>query len=231
MRITTAIFIKQSNDIFKNMGVLVQFIVFPGMAFVMTQLVDMNLADLSDSFFISTFASMFIGMTLISASATAIAEDREKKSLCFLMMAGVKSHQYLMGVGGVFLVFTLIVGSTFAVMMTELSIVERLFMLVSLILGAIASIFFGAIIGMISKNEQSAVSLGTAVGMFMGFGPMIATFNETVRKIFSIFYTMNFIYYDFYTTDITRQLIVLSVNIVVLAIVFAWVYRKWGLRT
>ena len=174
MRITTAIFIKQSNDILKNMGVLVQFIVFPGMAFVIVQLVDMDLDGLSDSFFISTFASMFIGMTLISASATAIAEDREKKSLRFLMMAGVKSHQYLMGVGGVFLVFTLIVGSTFAAIMPELSIVERLFMLVSLMLGAIASILLGAVIGMLSKNKQESRKKRNIASWFAeGFGAVL----------------------------------------------------------
>ena len=35
---------------FKNMGVLVQFIVFPGMAFVMTHLVGMRIDNLPNSF-------------------------------------------------------------------------------------------------------------------------------------------------------------------------------------
>jgi len=226
-----AIFIKQTQDTLKNMGVLVQFIVFPVMAFIMTRFVDVGVGDMSDAFFIIIFASMFIGMTLISSSAVAIAEDREKKSLRFLMMAGVKSHHYLMGVGGVFLVFALVVGSAFVVMMGEISFIERLIMLTSMMLGAIASILFGGIIGMITKNEQSAVSLSTAAGMIMGFGPMIGMFNENIEKIFSIFYTSNFIYADFSTEGIIGHMIVILGNILVLALLFGWVYKKRGLRT
>lgn len=60
-------------------------------------------------------------------------------------------------------------------------------------LGAVASTLWGAIIGMIVKNEQAAISLGTTVGMIMGFGPMVAIFNETIVNVFSsIFYTLNF---------------------------------------
>ena len=83
---------------------------------------------------------------------------------------------------------------------------------------------------MISKNEQSAVSLGTAAGMFIGFGPMIAEFNENVGRIFSIFYTRNFIYYGFYTDDIARRIMVILVNIAVLMLIFTWVYSKRKLR-
>jgi ABC-type Na+ efflux pump permease subunit len=39
MRNVKAIFKKQLKDIIKNMGVLVQFIIFPAVAFAMTELV------------------------------------------------------------------------------------------------------------------------------------------------------------------------------------------------
>lgn len=44
---------------------------------------------MDDNHFVTMFATMFIGMSLISAVSAVIAEDREKKSRRFLMIAGV----------------------------------------------------------------------------------------------------------------------------------------------
>jgi len=230
MNSVIAIFIKQIQDTLKNKGVLLQAITFPALAFVLTNFVELP-HDIPDSMFISLFAIMFIGLVVISNSATIIAEDRERKSLRFLMMAGVKSYQYLMGIGGVLLIFALAVGSLFAIMMPGFSLMERLIFLGSLMLGAVASIFLGAIIGMFAKNEQSSISLSMTVGMIMGFGPMVAAFNETTGRMFSIFYTMNFIYNFGEYSNMTRNLSVILINIAALAVVFAWVYGKRGLRT
>ena len=229
MQSIVAIFIKQMQDILKNKGVLLQAITFPALAFVLTNFVELP-HDIPDSMFISLFAIMFVGLVMISNSATIIAEDRERKSLRFLMMAGVKSHQYLMGIGGVLMIFALAVGLLFAVMMPNFILVERFIFLGSLMLGAIASIFLGAIVGMLAKNEQSSVSLSMTVGMLMGFGPMVAAFNETTGRLFSIFYTMNFIYHFGEYANITRNLNVILINIAVLAVIFALVYGKRGLK-
>ena len=230
MRSASAIFIKQVQDILKNKGVLLQAISFPVMAFVLTNFVELP-HDIPDTMFISLFAIMFIGLVIISNSATIIAEDRERKCLRFLMMAGVKSHQYLTGIGGVLLLFSLAVGAIFAAMMPGFTLIERLIFLGSLMLGAVASILLGAIVGMLAKNEQSSISLSMTVGMFMGFGPMVAAFNETTGRLFSIFYTMNFIYHFGAYANMNRSLTIIMINIVVLALVFAWVYKKRGLRT
>lgn len=230
MRSVAAIFIKQSQDVFRNMGVLVQFFVFPGMAFIMTWVLNIQMDGISDTFFISIFASMFVGMTIISATATTIAEDREKKSLRFLLMAGVKSYQYLIGIGGVFILFALVANVFFVIMIPGLLILERLVMLFSLLLGVIASVLIGAIIGMVSKNEQSAISIGSAVGMVLGFGPLLATFSEGIKNCLCFFYSMNFVFDDFRMVNIVVRLIIILVNIFILVLIFAWLYRKRGLN-
>jgi len=226
-----AIFIKQSQDIFKNKGVLIQFIIFPVIAFLMINVVDEVSMGMDDNYFVTMFATMFVGMSLISTVSAVIAEDREKKSLRFLMMAGVKSHQYLLGIGGFFLVCAIIVSILFTTMMYNFPIIEKLTFLGSLMLGSVASILWGAIIGMIVKNEQAAISLGTTVGMIMGFGPMVATFNETIANVFRIFYTMNFIYTEEAFQAIINHLSIMMLNIAVLAVVFVWIYRKRGLTS
>ena len=51
MRSVKAIFSKQLRDIFKNKMVLIQFIVFPIVAFVFTEMVARPMADIPDSVF------------------------------------------------------------------------------------------------------------------------------------------------------------------------------------
>jgi len=223
-----AIFIKQLQDILKNSGVLVQFIIFPLMAFLMTNVINMDMPGMQESFFITMQAGMFVGMTLISTVAAAIAEDREKNSLRFLLMAGVKSHEYLLGIGGVFLACALVVCVAFAIMMPGASIIAMLIMLASLMLGAVASVLIGGSIGLISKNEQEATSLSMAAGMFLGFGPMIAGLsgNQTLERIFRVFYTMNFVSADVRAADALENFGIIFANVIVFAFVFAWVYGK-----
>ena len=224
-----AIFIKQFQDILKNSSTLVQFIIFPVMAFLMTYIVDIDTGGaMPESFFITMKAAMFIGMTLVSTTATVIAEDREKNSLRFLLMAGVKSHEYLLGVGGVVFACALVVSGAFSAMMPNVSVINMLTMFVSLSLGAAASILLGGIIGMKSDNEQSAISISSAAGMVLGFGPMIANLsgNATLENIFGIFYTMNFVYEDIRTTGVVRSFGIILANITVLIFGFAWVYGK-----
>jgi len=224
----TAIYIKQFQDMLKNSGVLTQFVTFPAMAFVMTYVVAVGMPGMSESFFIDMFAAMFVGMALIYAVATPIAEDREKNSLRFLMMAGVKSHEYLLGLGGANFALAMIGCISFALMMPDASIVTMLAMLASLTLGSVASILLGAIIGMLSKSEQEAISYGSLAGVVTGFGPMVANMsgNETLERVFGILYTMNFIGENTSTADALRSMGIIFANIIVFAIVFAWVYGK-----
>jgi len=226
--IATAIFIKQFQDIIKNPGVLVQFVIFPLMAFLMTHVVDIGMPGMPASFFITMNAGMFVGMGLIGAAATAIVEDRERNSLRFLLMAGVKSHEYLMGIGGAILALALVVCSVFAVMMPNASAIAMLVMLASLMLGAMASVLIGAITGLISRNEQEAVSISMVAGMLTGFGPMIANIsgNDTLLRIFRVFYTMNFVHGDTGTSEALRSFGIILANVTVLAAAFAWVYGR-----
>ena len=228
MNSAIAIFTKQFQDIFKNSGVLIQFIIFPLFAFILTNVADMPVEFFADDEFIIMFARMFIGMSLVSTISLTIAEDRQSKALRFLMMAGVKSHEYLLGVGGMFFACALIVNTLFTMMMPSLDILQRSIMLASMMLGSLASLFLGAILGITSKNEQAASSVSMAAGSFLGFGPMIANMsgNETMERVIGIFYTKNFVFNDFQSRDALQSMLIISVNAAVLMTAFAWVYAK-----
>jgi hypothetical protein len=69
------------------------------------------------------------------------------------------------------------------------------------------------------------------LAMILGFGPMAAEFNESVERVFRIFYTqqINVAVNDF-SAGVTRPLIVIWMNISVLVALFAIAYSKKGLR-
>ena len=111
-----AIFTKQVLDIFKNREVLIQFVLFPLVAFAMTELVAKGNDNIPDNMFILMMSSVFVGMSMILTMASIIAEDKERKSLRVLVIAGVKPHEYLLGTGGAIFAASVLVSAVFGFM-------------------------------------------------------------------------------------------------------------------
>ena len=230
MRSIKAIFIKQAKDMIKNPSVLVMFIVFPAVALIMTELIAKSNQDIPNNMFVTMMAAIFAGMGLVTSSCAVIAEDIERKSLRFLIIAGVKPHQYLIGTGGFFLIAGAITSVVFA-LIGDFTIIETIKFLSVMIAGSATSIVLGALIGMLSKNQQAATALSMPIAVIIGFTPMVASFSETVEKYASILYTqqINVIVNDF-SANFAQALMVIAINIVVLLILFIISYRKKGLK-
>jgi len=230
MRSVKAIFTKQFRDIFKNRMVLIQFIIFPLVAFVFTEMVAKPNADIPDSMFVTMFAGIYAGMSVLSTTAGIIAEDRERRSLRFLVMAGVKPYQYILGIGGVIFAASLVVSVVFG-LMGGFRGMDYIKFLTALMLGSIASMLLGAAVGMVSKNQQSATAMAMPLGMILGFTPMLAMFSDTVKNVFGIFYTMQV---DTLVNDnsagFMKPVLIILANVAVLAVLFALAYNKKGLR-
>jgi ABC-2 type transport system permease protein len=231
MRSIKAVFIKHALDIFKNRMVLIQFAVFPIIAFAMTELVAKADDTIPDTMFVTMFAAIFAGRIMLTTTAGIIAEDKEHKSLGFLIMAGVKPYEYLLGMGGVLLCASLIVSCVFALMGGFGGRGILLFLSV-MMLGSTASILLGTSIGILSKNQQAATAIGMPVAMILGFCPIFTMFNDTAKKIFSIFYTqqMGVVVNDF-SADIVNSILIILSNIAVLTVLFTLVYKNKGLRS
>jgi ABC-type Na+ efflux pump permease subunit len=228
MRSTVTIFKKQSKDMFKNPSVLVMFIVFPIVALVMTAVIDVE--SLPPNMFVTIMASIFAGMGLITSSASIIAEDIEQKSLRMLVIAGVKPHHYLLGVGG----FLLLAGTVTSVVFSligDFTMDETIKFLAVMITGVAASVLLGLAIGMFSKNQQAATAIGMPVATIIGFTPMVAQFSETIEKLSDFLYTqqINVIVNDF-SKGLFKPLLVIALNIAVFAVLFVIAYKKKGLK-
>jgi len=228
MRSTKAIFTKQAKDLSKSPMALVMFMVFPAVAFIMTFFIDVE--GVPPNMFVTMMAAIFAGMGLITAVSDAISEDIERKSLRFLVIAGVKPHQYLIGSGGFFLLAGAVTSVIFA-LIGSFTMQEIFKFLAIMISGIAASVLLGATIGIYSKNRQTATALGMPAAMIVGFMPMLANFNETIERLAGFLYTqqINVIVNDF-TVSIWRPLLVVGANISVLLIFFIIAYKKKGLK-
>lgn len=230
MRSIKAIFLKQAKDMFKNPMVLVMFIIFPVVALIMTQLIAKQNDYIPNNMFVTMMSAIFAGMGLVTAASAVISEDIERKSLRFLIIAGVKPHQYLLGTGGFFLLAGT-VASVFFALIGDFTSLETVKFLIVMITGTASSIILGMAIGMFSKNQQVATSLGMPVAVIIGFVPMIATFDERIAKIASVLYTqqINIIVNDF-SASLFKPLLVIVSNIAVFTVLFVLAYKKKGLK-
>jgi ABC-2 type transport system permease protein len=230
MRCVKAIFTKQIKDITKNPMVLVMFLVFPAVALIMTQLVARSNEDIPNNMFVTTMAAIFAGMGLITSASDVIAEDIERKSLRFLVIAGVKPYQYLLGISGCFLLAGTITAVAFA-LIGDFTTQETMKFLAVMVSGVATSILLGATIGMFSGSRQTATSLGMPVAVIVGFTPMVAAFNETIEKYTGLLYTqqINVIVNDF-SASLLQPMLIIGANITVLTILFVLAYRKKGLK-
>jgi len=237
MRSVKAVFNKQLKDINKNMGVLVQFVLFPVVAFAMTRLVAQGNDDIPDTMFITMMASIFVGMALIPTAAGIVAEDRERKSLRFLAMAGVKPFSYLVGIASVVFVVSLLPSIAFA-WMGGFGGREFLLFVAAMMFGVVASTMLGLTVGIFATNQQSATGLAMPFALVFGFAPMIAMFNEPMMRVTRFFYTqqIDIVLNSFYSVggyqraNIWESFAVIGGNIAVLVVLFVVVFARKGLR-
>ena len=230
MKSIKAVFIKQAKDMLKNPIALLPFLIFPVVALFMTEFVAKANEDISGDMFVTMMAGIFAGFGLLQSASAAISEDIETRSLRFLVLAGVKPHEYLLGIGGFLLLAGTVVSAVFGLIggYTGMDFVKFFVVMVT---GAFASITLGITLGMLSKNQQATAGLTMPVAVVFGFTPMIAQFNETIESITWIFYTrqINEVANDF-SAGLATPLLVIAANILVFTAFFIAAYKKKGLK-
>ena len=258
-----AVFKKQLKDFIKNPEVLIQFAIYPFIAFIINILIDFeNMASgvempqiegMTDEMVTAITTAMttamdgnipnmtimqatiFAGMALIPVVAGIIAEDIEMKRLRFLMMAGVRPAPYLLGVGGVIFLISFITSVAFS-FIGGFAGINFLIFTAAMMSGVAGSIVLGATIGVLTKNQQTATSLAMPAAMILGFGPMLAQFNENIARGLNIFYTQQLnVIADSLNgaaagTPLWQSFVIMWVNVLILGVLFAVVFVKKGLK-
>ena len=263
MRNVNAIFYKQFKDTLKNPATLIQFIIYPLIAFVITRFVDfenvMNLEGMFEGMsgeiqalmqaavldmqtttqvnmpnMTTMQATIFAGMGLIFIVAGIISADAETKSLRFLMMAGIKPASYLLGVGGVVFIVSFFTSLAFT-LIGGFKGQDFCIFLAVMMSGVTASIVLGATFGILMKNQQAASGVAMPAAVILGFGPMIAQFNDDIARVFHVFYTQQInVVADFLTmggaeTSLWESFGIMWANVAVFSVLFALAYSRKGL--
>ena len=70
-----AVWKKQVKDTLKNKVILIQFIMFPMLTAVMQNAMDIQ--GMPKNYFVTLFATMYIGMAPLTAMAAIISEEKE----------------------------------------------------------------------------------------------------------------------------------------------------------
>ena len=224
MGAANAIFIKQLNDLPKNISVSLLYVLFPVLAFVMGSVMgDMEIQA-------AMFAASFVGITPMIAICMTVAEDREYKGLRFLVMAGVKPYQYLLGLGSFVLLMSLLPLAVF-VWLGGFTGLHLAYFAGASLLALVASCIFGAAIGIFAKNVQQATAIYTPIMMILMFMPMFATVNETLEMIAGYVFSFQILLVAANPeADMARAFIIIAANAVVLLGFFIFAYKKKGLR-
>lgn len=221
---------KQINDTLKNKTVLIQFIMLPLMALVMTNTISAN--GLPATYFVTMFATMYVGMAPMTSIASIIAEEKENNTLRVLLMSNVKPTEYLLGVG-IYIFGICSVGAIAFGLIGGFTGAEFIRFELVLMVGIITSILIGSAIGMMAKNQMGATSIAIPVMMVASFVPMISMFNESVGKFSKIIYTqqINYLVSDLSVGNFRwDRFAIIGGNMVVYLVVFVYAYRRKGLE-
>jgi ABC-2 type transport system permease protein len=239
MRVLSAIFTKQLNDALKNPTVTMTFLMLPLLAFLMVRFGFMDATDDVPVFAgVATFAAMGAAIMPITAMTSYISEDIETRSLRFLVMAGVKPTQYLLGISSfiILLSFLSMLAFGFA---GELSGSDLILFLSAAISGILPSTALGALLGIVSKNVQQGMTLGSIFGILLGLVPMFAMVNDTIMNISNYLFSQQvsniFMYIAMgppthFDWSLTHAFVIIGANFLVFAILFFVIYKKRGMN-
>ena len=230
MKNTIIIYRKQLKDTKNNVALWIQFVMFPVMAAIMEN--SIRVEGMPEHFFVGMFTVMHVGMAPLTVSAAIISEEKEKNTLRMLLFANVKPLEYLCGTGGFVFTACMAGGVAFGFLGGYTGEKLLLFCLI-MAAGILASMLFGAAIGVWSRTQIAATAVMTPVMMVFAFLPMLAMFNQTIEKIADIVYSqhiqllMNSL--NAGTPAEAKNVITIAANVMLAAVLFGIAYRRRGL--
>lgn len=226
MKNIVAIFKKQIKDTLRNKTVLIQFVLFPVMTLIMNNAI--KIQDMPENFFVTLFATMYIGMAPLTSIASIISEEKEKNTLRVLVMTNVKPYEYLLGIGS-YVWFVCMLGSIVICIAGGYDLETSIAFLGIMAIGILTSVLIGAIIGIWSRTQMMATSITVPVMMIFSFAPMLSLFNSTIQKMARIIYSeqISRMLNQINSLQLNAGNIgVIMVNMIIAAGVFVVIFRK-----
>lgn len=236
IRICKALFMKDLKNCFVNKNVFLM-LALPVLFGVMYKfLLGDILKGATGSFVIVMCIIMTISIVPLNVLANMVAEEKEKHTLRSLMLANVSATDFLLSKAFVALVLMLIDGILIFLVCQEPMEYFGYF-LIFYVLSSLSVLFFGALVGLLSKDQMSAGTLSSPLMILLMLPPMFSQLNEMIEKIAVIFPTTSFqmlylqlsVQQPFFNQETVIAIIVCIVWILLGVIAFMYGYKKKGL--
>ena len=144
------LFLLGVEDLFKNMNVFVYVLMS-----ILFALLYSNISAGNSEYLFSLCILLNIAMVPVALMGTVIAEEKEKNTLRTLMLNNVQGTEILFAKAAICLLFV-IVDNVIIYLIFDLPMSQFLpYQLIGLLVG-VAVIFFGALVGLLAKNQMSA---------------------------------------------------------------------------
>ena len=221
-----AIIRKQLKDTFRNKPTLVQFVMFPAIAAILT--LSAGEFELPKRYFVNLFSVMYVCMAPILILSAIISEEKEKGSLRMLMMSNVKPMEYLLGIGAYVFVFCM-AGVLFMGLLGKYSLQELWMFLLLNACGILISSVIGGLIGVVSDNQTAASGLSVPAMLLTSFIPMLSMFNASIRNVGKFLYSQQI--YEQINNSSTivlsaQSFVVVLINFALVLVLYVYMYRK-----
>ena len=236
LRICKALFMKDFKNCFvnKNVFLMLALPVFFGVIYKF--LLGDILQGATGGFVMVLCIIMTISIVPLNVLANMVAEEKEKHTLRSLMLANVSATDFLLSKAFVALVLMLIDGILIFFVCQEPMEYFGYF-LIFYILTSLSVLFFGALVGLLSKDQMSAGTLSSPLMILLMLPPMFSQLNEMIGKIAVIFPTTSLqtlyvqlsSHQNFWNQDTMIAIIVCIVWILLGILAFGYGYKKKGL--
>lgn len=184
---TLAVLIKKDFRLmFTNKNMLIMILLPIGFA-VLYQTIfgDVKEAGMPSNFVLTLCELLNLSAIPLTGLAMMVAEEKEKNTLCVLMLSDVSALEYIFSkIISVLVLMELITIVIFFITATQLSYLP-MFLLVTTVT-SISMLLFGSVVGLLSKDQMSTSTLSTPLMILFLIPPMFQNMNEVIDKIASI---------------------------------------------
>lgn len=222
-----AIFLKQTMDMSHNIGVIMQFAIYPILLGVVILAISNDYKEVQPTM-VMMISTSFISITPMLKIRGIISSDKNQNILRILIMANVKPMEYILGIN-IFIVSISICASLLLGLIGGLVGIALLKYVLVMTLGVVTTLVFGSALTL-SSSLDSVSGAGIAViALLNSVLPMLSIFSPTIQKISCFIYTYQInnligdIYGNFF--DWKRVIIIVS-NLVLFFIGFVVSYKK-----
>lgn len=215
-----SILVKEREDIFRNKRMLLIMFLFPIMYWIMSQATKELFANEG-----SAFVLMHIILVPIMIMASIVAEEKEKSTLKLLILSGVNTLEYIIGIM-IIIMMCIILGLLAFECQGALRVDLNVHDVIIILFCTACSMTIGGIIGVAVPNQMSVGPVAVPVILIIFFMPVISIFQPKYKCITGLFYSS--VVHDILKgSEITIERIgILALNFIVIAIFFSILFNR-----